>query len=130
MKTTMCVVLALGIAACSNDDNTGPTGEPATPRQACTDIAQALCERLYACLSPAEITAGGFPPAQSDCVAMVEARKSCSTITAASACPVGTYQPNQAAECGDQTASLTCDQIRVPGFKLETAAPACGAICQ
>jgi hypothetical protein len=129
MKTTICA-LALVIAACSNNDNTGPGGQPATPREACMDVAEALCERLYTCLSAAELSAGGFPAAQSACVAMVEARKSCSTITAATACPVGTYQPDQAAACGDQTASLTCGQVRAPGFKLETAAPACGAICQ
>jgi hypothetical protein len=131
----MC--LALTIAACSsNSDPTGSGsggggsgGQSATPAELCIDIAEALCDRLYTCLSPSQLAAGGFPQAQSDCVAMVEARKHCSTLTAATACPVGTYQPSAVVACSEQTASLSCDRV-MPGFQLETAVPVCGKVCQ
>jgi hypothetical protein len=138
MKKMMC--LALVIAACSSNSD-GPAGgggasggggaggPSATPAELCTEIAEALCDRLYSCLSPGQLAAGGFPAAQSDCVAMVEARKHCPTYTAANACTVGTYQSSEATACSEQTASLSCTKV-VPGFQLETAVPACGKVCE
>jgi hypothetical protein len=126
MKSSIFVIL---IAACSSTDGGSSSAPPATPAQACVDVASALCGRFYACLSPAERTASHLPATEADCVAMVEARQHCSTLTAANACTTGSYDDAAAAACSDGTQALSCAEVRVPGFTLNAAVASCGEVC-
>jgi hypothetical protein len=122
------VTMLLLVVACAS--NPGASSTASSPSQICQDVASSLCERMYTCHTAAELKTLGFPAAEADCVTMVETRKSCATLTPANACTAGTYQPDQAASCSDEVASLTCSQIRVPAFNVNLAAPACAAICR
>ena len=64
MKTLIALSLFL-LAACPNEDGLAP-------REACESTASALCERIYACLSPAELARGGFPVTEAECTAKIE----------------------------------------------------------
>jgi hypothetical protein len=125
MKSSIFVIL---IAACSSTES-GSSPSPATPAQACVAVASALCERFYACLSPAERAASQLPATEADCAAMVEARQHCATLTAANACTTGSYDDAAAAMCSDDTRALSCAEVRAPGFTLNAAVASCGEVC-
>ena len=108
----------------------GGSSDGASPRVACEEIEANICERFYACFTPAELAAANFPADEAACVSQMQAMKGCANQTTANAC-VGNqhYHPDQAATCANQVAGLTCGQIRDQTSSLDAAAPACGKIC-
>lgn len=108
----------------------GGGGDSASPRMACEDIEANVCERFYACFTPAELSAANFPGDEAACVSQMQAMKGCSNQTTSNAC-VGNehYHPDQAAACANQISGLTCGQIRDQTSNLDAAAPACSKIC-
>jgi hypothetical protein len=101
-----------------------------SPRTACEGMSAALCERIYACLTPEELASGGFPPNEAACVQSLENDQACSAQTPANACDGdATFHGDRAATCVDQIEGLSCAQLRSPDTDLDTAAPACDTVC-
>ncbi|HEV7554638.1 MAG TPA: hypothetical protein VGO00_04230 [Kofleriaceae bacterium] len=114
----------MSLAACSGSSSTGDT-----PRQACEDLNAAVCERLYACLTPAELTTAGFPAAEAACVTMTQSQAGCAAQTDQNVCDGNqTYHPDEASQCIDQISGLTCADIR-SDTDLSGQAPACAKAC-
>jgi hypothetical protein len=101
-----------------------------TPRQACEDTSSALCERLYACLTPTELAVAGLPADEAACITMEDAKRGCAAETLDNVC-VGNevYDGVQASKCSDQVVGLSCSQVRDPAFQLASGAPAGAKIC-
>jgi len=122
---SFAALVIFGSTACPGGSD-GPT-----PRQACEDVSSALCERLYACMTAAEIAAAGLPPSEAACVTAEEAANGCAAQTLDNVCTGGNekYNAAEAAKCSDQIVGLTCSQVRDPALDLRTAAPACAMTC-
>jgi len=120
-------MMLIGVAAAGCG---GGSGDGESPRAACEDLFSALCERFYACLTPAELTMAGLPPDESACESQMQAAKGCANQTTANACTGNeTYHPDQANACVTQVAGLTCGQLRDTSQNLDADAPACGKVC-
>ena len=116
------ILIALIFAACG-----GSSGD--SPRQACEDLNAAVCERLYACLTPAELATAGYPSAEAACVTMSQSQAGCAAQTDTNVCDGNEkYHPDQASECIDQVSGLTCADIR-SDTNLSEQAPACAKAC-
>jgi hypothetical protein len=126
MLRSISFIVVLGFTACGGDGAGGPT-----PRQACEDLSSALCERIYACLTPAELAAAGLPASEAACVTAEEAANGCAAETLDNVCTGGNekYDASEAAKCSDQVVGLTCSQVRDPALDVKTAAPACAKTC-
>ena len=86
------LVCVAALAACGG----GGGGNPA---QACKDGVAALCERLYACYTPAELAAAGYPTTEGACVTMGETNAGCEGQTVDNACTGNeTYHGDKAAD--------------------------------
>jgi hypothetical protein len=118
-------IALLATAACNNSD------PGVTPRQACENTSSALCERLYACHTAAEIAASGLPADEAACVTTLDAQRGCAAQTVDNVCTGGNQKYNgvEAAKCGDQVVNLTCAEVRDPAFNVQVSAPACAAVC-
>jgi len=125
LRSISLAAFVLGLTACPGSSD-GPS-----PRQACEDLSSALCERLYACLTPAEIAASGLPASEAACVTAEEAANGCAAQTLDNVCTGGNehYDASEAAKCSDQIVGLTCAQVRDPALDVKTAAPACAMTC-
>lgn len=97
-----------------------------TPRESCEQAQSGLCERVYACFTPAQISEAGLPPTEAECVTGAESDKDCAHKTLANAC-VGSasYHGDQARLCADQVSALTCSQLS----DVDAATPACAKVC-
>lgn len=101
-----------------------------TPREACEGASVALCERIYACLSPAELAAGNFPASEAACVTQQDQAQGCAAQTLENACEGNeTFHGVKADECLDQIAGLDCTQLRDDNLDFAAAAPACNLVC-
>jgi hypothetical protein len=119
------VLLVMGVAAAGCGGSGG-----ITPRQACEESQANLCERIYACYTPAELATLGFPANEPACETMLQAAQGCSAQTADNTCTGNArYHADQASTCVDQITGLACSQVRDPNLSLNAAAPACGKIC-
>ncbi len=124
LRSIMMMVCLASLAGCPSDGGV-------SPKQACEDTASAQCERIYACLTPEEITSAGLPASEAACVTMLQASRGCEAQTTKNACTGNAkYQPSEASKCSDQVAGLACSQVRDPFFDLATEAPACASICK
>ena len=122
LRSITFVVCLLSLAACPDDG--------ASPRQACEDTAAALCERIYACLTPGELAAKSFPANEAACVTQLQANEGCAAQTLQNVCTGNEkYHASEAAQCSDQVTGLTCGQLRDPFFDVKTEAPACAKVC-
>ena len=121
MKTLIALSLFL-LAACPNEDGLAP-------REACETTTSAMCERVYACLSPTELARGGFPATEAECVLKMERERSCATLDTKNVCddPDETYHPETAETCALQLENMTCAELR--SGDIEIAAPACERVC-
>jgi hypothetical protein len=101
-----------------------------TPRVACEDAQANLCERFYACYTPAELASIGFPSNEAACVTKFQSDEGCAAQTTENICTGNErYHADQANTCVDQIAGLACSQVRQPQLDLIAAAPACGKMC-
>jgi len=118
------ILIALCLAACGSSGSTGDT-----PRQACEDLNAAICERLYACLTPAELATAGYPSSEAACVTMSESQAGCAAQTDQNVCDGNEkYHSDEASQCIDQVSGLTCADIRSDA-DLSEQAPACAKAC-
>lgn len=118
-------MMLIGVAAAGC-----PASDGETPRAACEDLFAALCERFYACLTPAELAAANLPTTEAACETQMQAAEGCSNQTTANVCTGNErYHPDQASECVTQVSGLTCGQLRDQGQNLDANAPACGKVC-
>ena len=121
MRLVIIASVVFGVAACGGDP---------TPKEACNDVAVALCERLYACFTAQELAAAQYPSSESGCVTQLETQEGCAAKTTANACDGNEkYHGNYADSCTDQVSGLECSQVRDPNFNADTAAPACDKVC-
>ena len=117
------MTVGLAAAGCGGSDSL-------TPRESCEHAQSGLCERVYACWTPAKISEEGLPPTEAECVTGAESDKDCAHKTLANACSgSGSYHGEQASLCVDQVSALTCSQLNDPNFDLDAAVPACAKIC-
>lgn len=125
MKTQLVVgVVAIGLLGCGEDG--------LSPREGCEKVVVALCSQVYACLTADEIAQAQFPATERACVTAEQESNECASQTEETTCgPVEKYQADEAADCANQIADLSCNQFRDPAvlLNLEVAAPACGRIC-
>lgn len=124
MIAGVMVVAGMAAAGCGGGDG------GITPRAACEDAQANLCERLYACYTPAELGTLGFPSNEAACVTMLQESEGCARQTKENTC-VGNahYHADQASTCVDQITGLACSQVRDPNLSLNSVAPACGKVC-
>lgn len=118
------LVVGVAMAGCGGGDG------GITPKQACEESQANLCERLYACYTPAELGALGFPSNEAACVTMLQASEGCERQTTENTCTGNErYHADQANTCVEQITGLACSQVRDPNLVLNVAAPACGKVC-
>jgi hypothetical protein len=100
-----------------------------SPEAACNEQQANLCERVYACLTPAELALAGLPDSEAACTQRLQDVKGCARQTRSNVC-VGNarYHADQAERCAEQITGLACSQVR-DDLELEDVAPACGKIC-
>ena len=121
------VMIAMGVAAAGCG---GGGGGGITPREACEDVQANMCERIYACYTPTELAAIGFPANEAACVTRLQESEGCARQTVENTCTGNArYHADQANTCVDQITGLACSQVRDPNLSLNSAAPACGRIC-
>ncbi|HUS30977.1 MAG TPA: hypothetical protein VMZ53_20850 [Kofleriaceae bacterium] len=122
MRLAIIASILLGLAACGGGD--------LSPKEGCNQSAAALCERLYACFTSAELAAGGFPPNEAGCVTKYQTDYGCSAQTVENTCDGNEkYHGDQADDCVDQIHGLECSQVRDANFNYETGLPACDKVC-
>jgi hypothetical protein len=119
------VVIAglVGTVGCGSSDGI-------SPRAACEDAQSNLCERLYACYTPAELATLGFPANEAACVTRLQESEGCAKQTTQNSCTGNErYSAENANTCVTQISGLACSQVRDPNLVLKVAAPACGKVC-
>jgi hypothetical protein len=118
----LLVSVMAALPACPNNDSLAP-------REACEDTASAICERIYACLSPQELANGGFPSSEAACVVKIEDNEGCRAQTLDNVCDDGnaSYHPSRAATCIEQIEGMSCAQLR--SGDIDRAAPSCDQVC-
>ncbi len=106
-------------------------GGSVSPVEACNDGDSALCERLYACYTAAELATAGYPASESACVTMQQTADGCSAKTEANFCTGSNqkYNGDHVDACVSQIKGLQCADIRDPNFNVNTSAPECAAVC-
>lgn len=108
----------------------GSDGDGSSPRTACEEANESLCERFYTCFSAQELAAIGFPSTEAACITMMNAQAGCEAQTTTNACTGNErYNAGEAARCTDQIAGLACSQVRDEDFDFTAAAPACDKVC-
>jgi hypothetical protein len=127
LRTIAGFMVMMGVAAAGCG---GGSGDGISPRAACEEAQANMCERLYACYTPAELGAIGFPSNEAACVSMLQASEGCAQQTAQNTCTGNErYHADQANLCVEQITGLACSQVRDPNLVLTVAAPACGKVC-
>jgi hypothetical protein len=122
-KLVGAFILSAVLAACGG-------GGGLSPREGCEESAVALCGRLYACYTPAELAAAGYPATEGACVTMFQTQQGCAAQTTENACQGNeTYHADEADDCISQISGLDCAQVRDPNLNIDTAAPACARVC-
>jgi hypothetical protein len=117
-------MMMIGLVAC------GGSGGGITPRVACEDLQANLCERLYACYTPAELASLGFPSNEAACVTRLQSSEGCASQTLTNVCTGNQrFHPDQANLCVDQISGLACSQVRDSELDYQAAAPACTKVC-
>ncbi|HMG20956.1 MAG TPA: hypothetical protein VK607_06550 [Kofleriaceae bacterium] len=108
----------------------GGAGDGLSPRAACEDIQVSVCERLYACFTPSELGAAGYPSSEAACVTQLEAQEGCAAQNNDNACEGNErFHADQAGICVDQIGGLECSQVRNVNRSLALDAPACAKMC-
>jgi hypothetical protein len=117
-KRTIGLVL-VALAGCGGGD--------ASPRELCEDLVETLCGKAYECLTEAERAVLQLPPTEAACIAEYKVTYGCEEVTDDNACDGNqTYHADRAADCVDQTAGLSCEQVRTQDA---ANTPACNEIC-
>jgi hypothetical protein len=126
MRAFMC----LGIVALAVMVACGGSSAPSAS-QACNEGASALCERLYACFTAAELQAAGYPATESACVTMTQTTDGCSAKTNANFCTGSNqvFHPDQVDGCLSQIMGLQCADVRSTNFDVNVSAPTCAKVC-
>ena len=102
-----------------------------TPAEACHQGIAVACERVYACLTPAERSVASLPATEAACVDASELRANCEGLTRENACDENkTWHGEDAAACIDEVANLECSQIRALDVNVQTDTPACQRVCR
>lgn len=126
--TTLALTLVAMLATACGDDDDG--GSSKSPAQLCNNTAVATCKQVYKCLTPALITAIGFPDTEAACVSEQKASLGCDSFTADNACTGSEkYHVDQHSKCVDQVNAAECSQVLAAGENVGTYAPACDMIC-
>lgn len=114
MKKMVNLAVVLGVLAtaamgCNEDKGF-------SPREICDQATEAICIRLYECLSAEEIAAAGLPPDQSDCVVERRRDEGCARQTEENYCEPGeTFQRDEAADCFAEIVGRTCEVVESAG---------------
>jgi hypothetical protein len=126
----MLARIAFGFVAMFSVVACGGGADGITPRAACEDAQANLCERLYACYTPAELATLGFPSNEAACVTRLQEQQGCAKQTVENSCTGNErYSATNANTCVEQITGLACSQVRDPALVLTAAAPACGKVC-
>lgn len=105
-------------------------GSSLSPRAACEQVADVLCERLYACYTATELMQAGYPATEGECVTQTRTMSNCAAETEDTTCDAGqTYNADAAGDCVDEIGGLTCAQITDQNTDIDMAAPSCNLVC-
>lgn len=120
---SVAVAFGLLVGGCGDSDGLNP-------REGCERLMEVLCDKLYTCLTEAELMADGYPASEAMCVTLLQGDAECAQETEQNAClPGQTYHGNEAESCVNQIGALSCPQVRDAETDLETAAPSCSQVC-
>lgn len=112
----------ISASGCGGDDDDGGGNVQAL----CNDAADAICERVYECLTDAQREFLGFPDSIAACKSEQRDELGCDTATEEDACEGSeTYHSDAAERCVDQLESASCSQIEGG----EDYSPACDEVC-
>ena len=107
----------------------GCGGGGLSPGEACEELAETTCARLFECFTDAEREAANLPPTEAACVTQLEQAGGCDEVTEDNICEANqTYNADRAEDCLDQLAALDCGQVR-DGIE-ESEVPACQETCE
>jgi hypothetical protein len=126
VKSTLPACAALLLLSCGGGDTTGPTGGGTIPvEQVASRWRRALCDKIYACCSPAErmINPGLGTNAQ-DCPAALEREASTFLGDLPTSVAAGrvVYHPERMTACLADLEARSCDLVKMPpGDKDVTA---------
>lgn len=121
----ICVVFGT-FTGCGGDDDDEGTGSNAS--QLCKEAANAICDRLYECLSEAELALAGLPESKAACKSMQQEAAGCDVATESDACEGSEkYHPDEARTCVSQLKDASCNQLR--SDDQDDYAPACDRVC-
>lgn len=121
------LLAALGVASCGGDDE----GDKFTDEDAqalCREYVDTSCEKIYECLSDAQLADLQFPSSVAACKTQFRESEGCDAFTAAEGNCKGSevFKKEKADDCIRQTNEASCNQVT----SGEEYAPACDQTCK
>ncbi|MFT3696127.1 MAG: hypothetical protein QM831_23515 [Kofleriaceae bacterium] len=125
LKLVSAVLLVSGLVAY------GCGGSSTSPSEACNQVQETTCAKLYSCFTAAQLQQAGYPATEAACVTMSEQDQGCAAETEANACSGAganaVYHGENVQGCIDQLNNLTCTDLM--GSNVDAKAPKCDEIC-
>ena len=119
------LLIVTGAVACGDDEEFTDSDAQALCRQ----MADTTCEKLYECISDADLAAAGFPASEAACKTQLRDEEGCEAYTAAKGNCEGSeiFKKDKADACIRQVGEASCNQVSSEGF--DEFAPACLETC-
>jgi hypothetical protein len=103
------VLTALALGGCGSDDD-GGSGSASSPVEGCKSFVSLQCEKVYGCLTEAELAQLDVGLNESDCKTKFTSSE-CTEVK--QKCDSGKeYKASVGKECLEQYDALSCDQLR------------------
>lgn len=121
------LLAALGVTSCGGDDE-GEKFTDADAQALCREYVDSFCEKVYECLSDAELADVGLPASVAACKTQFRDSEGCDAFTAAKGNCKGSevFKKDKADACIRQTTEASCNQVTGD----EDYAPACEQTCK
>jgi hypothetical protein len=120
------LLLALMVSCAANDDKPKFTDEDA--QALCREYVDTSCEKIYECLSDAELAEADLPASVAACKTQFREAEGCDAFTADKGNCEGSevFQKSKADDCIRQTEEASCNQVT----SGDNYSPACEQTCK
>jgi hypothetical protein len=120
------LLLALTVSCAANDDKPKFTDEDA--QALCKEYVDVWCEKLYECLTDADLAALGFTGTVAACKTQLRDEEGCEAFTAEKGNCKGSevFKKDKADDCVRQVGEASCNQVT----SGDEFAPACDQTCK